>query len=157
MKGIRHLVQCHCVLPQFRKSNPVIFHKFPVFSIVGNNDVIEAKFVQCENCNVIHKVVDLCKSEIAIGKDEASTVINIDDIKLSLSEDIIKILERHNCHISVWENVRFIFETEGWGERVKLSESIEEKDTNYKLLYIDSYDKARIKTEIRVNEVWNQK
>ena len=157
MKGFRHLVQCHCVLPQFRKSSPVIFHKFPVFSIVDDNDSIEAKFVQCENCNVIHKVVDFCKSEIAIGKDESDTIVSIVDIKISLSENIIGVLERHNCHVSVWENVKFIFETELWGEYVKLGESIEESDISHKLLYIDGYDKARIQTEVRLNEIWNQK
>ena len=64
MQGFKHLVQCHCILPQYRKMKDPVFHKFVVFSTIDKKDNVEPKNVQCNNCGVIHKVFDICKSEI---------------------------------------------------------------------------------------------
>lgn len=124
-EGIRHLVQCHCVLPQYRKRKEPVFHKFLVFSIL-ENDEVEEKLVQCSNCDVVHRVFDLCKSEVYSGKDESLSVATLQDVTISIPDKIKSLLESYNCEIHVYESVKFILEEEAWKSRVKLaSEEIE--------------------------------
>ena len=91
IEGIRHLIQCHCVLPQYRKRKDPVFHKFLVFSTL-ENDEVEEKLAQCPNCDVIHRVFDLCKSEVYSGKDQSLAVSTIEDIKISLPSRINELL-----------------------------------------------------------------
>ena len=149
MKGIRHLIECHCVLPQYRRRDTPVFHKFPVFSIVDENDYTQEKIVQCENCGTIHRVYDICRSEILPGKDESKAVLMIEDIKLSLSDKISNILESYNCDISIWEHVDFIIENENWGEEIVLKKETQEESTNLKILQVNGPEKIRIKTANR--------
>jgi hypothetical protein len=118
--GQRHLIQCQCVLPQYRKANQVIFHKFLVFSTL-TNDVVDPKFVQCNNCGVVHKIYDLCKSEIVQGRDELRSVTKLEEISLSLPQDLRDVLKSYECDITVWEHLRFILEERRWGDRVVLT------------------------------------
>ena len=37
VEGVKHLIQCHCVLPQYRNANPPMFHKFVTFSVVDDD------------------------------------------------------------------------------------------------------------------------
>ena len=43
--------------------NP-LFHKFTVFSEFDSEGEIIPKIAKCNNCGVIHKVIDFCRSEI---------------------------------------------------------------------------------------------
>ena len=149
MKGIRHLIQCHCVLPQFRRRSTPVFHKFPVFSIFDSNDTIEKKFAQCENCGVIHKVIDLCRSEILSGKDELISIMSIVDIKLSMPDKLSNMLETYNCDISTWEHVQFIIDSELWGESVAIKKDEHEDISSIKILEINGENKFKIKTVTR--------
>ena len=82
--GIKHLVSCHCVLPQFRKMKNPIFHKFVVFSKLENDNVVP-KIAKCNNCGVLHKVIDICKSEFIHGhEDSVRSIVQVDYIKLPL-------------------------------------------------------------------------
>ena len=86
--GVKHLVECHCILPQFKKSESIVFHKFTVYSkLTEKGDVIE-KTVQCNNCNVIHKVSKLCNSRILAGRDEYSAGMSIEDLSVQLDSKI---------------------------------------------------------------------
>ena len=80
--GIKHLIECHCVLPQFRNRLDAVYHRFVVFSIIDADDNMVPKYAQCNNCGVIHKVIDVMTSEVALGNDNDAAVISIDDIKL---------------------------------------------------------------------------
>ena len=108
--GVKHLVQCHCILPQFRKRDNPLFHKFIVFSILDELDCIEPKIVQCNNCGILHQVIDICKTEILIGKEEATSLISIDELKLQIPSKFIKVLEENKCDLSIWENLKFILD-----------------------------------------------
>ena len=149
MKGIRHLIECHCVLPQYRRRDIPVFHKFPVFSIVDKQDNISDKIVQCENCGTVHRVYDVCRSEILAGKDETRAALTIEDIKFSISEKLSNILESYNCDISIWEHVEFIIANEIWGTELVLKKETQEEVTNLKILQINGEDKLRIKTASR--------
>ena len=66
MTGVLHLIECHCCLPQYKNSKKPVYHKFKVFSILDDGDTVISKHSQCNNCGVVHHVIDICKSEIII-------------------------------------------------------------------------------------------
>jgi hypothetical protein len=118
--GQKHLISCRCVLPQFKNSANPISHKFVVFSEIKDGIVV-VKFAQCNNCGVIHKVTDICTSEIMQSKENMSSILSIDDIRSSLSIKLSSILDRHNCDLPTWEQAKYILENKKWGEFVVLA------------------------------------
>lgn len=120
-QGQRHLVQCRCYLPQFRKLDNPPLHQFPVFSVIEDDDSVRVKFAQCNNCGVIHKVTNISMSEIITGKEEMHSIMKISDIMTSLPEGVIGILESSDVDVSVWEHVKFIIDNQQWGSIVVLS------------------------------------
>ena len=141
--GTKHIIQCHCILPQYKMMKDPVFHKFIVFSLIDSNDDIIPKFSQCNNCGVIHKVIDICKSEIVHGFEDESAILNIADIKTSLSKDIVSILETYNCDIATWEHVLDVIEEERWGENIILNRNIIDSQQNVKVLNIFEGDSAK--------------
>lgn len=124
--GQKHLVKCRCVLPQFKQANNPPAHQFTVFSVVNDDDTVKQKYAQCPNCGVIHKVIDVWKSEIIQSKESMSSIVTITDIKPSLPENLVKILESNNADLPSWESAQFIIENQRWGEFVVLNTETEE-------------------------------
>jgi len=124
-EGIKHLIECNCSLPQFRNRPERVFHKFLVFSIIDENNRVIPKYVQCNNCGSIHKVVEIGKSEFT-GRDESHALLTIEDIKLSIPSDIRDILDDYRLELPYWEEVAFIYENQRWGSTVILSSEEEE-------------------------------
>ena len=153
MKGTKHLVQCHCVLPQYRGRSEPVFHKFAVFSIIDEDEDIIPKFSQCNNCGAIHKVVDICKSEIVPGADESAAILTVNDIKSSLPNKISKIIESHNCSHATWEQVKFIFENQEWGQTIVISRETLGDSSQIKVLKINDEDNFKIETHLRQEEI----
>jgi hypothetical protein len=118
MDGIKHIIECHCVLPQYRHRDDPVYHKFIVFSVIDDSDTVVPKHSQCNNCGVVHKVIDLCRSEILAGRDELKSVISIDDLKIMIPEDISRVLDIYDCDLATWENVLFILQNKKWGASV---------------------------------------
>ncbi len=123
MAGLKHLIQCHCILPQYRKMEDPVFHKFVVFSKTDESGNIITKLAKCNNCDTLHKVVDFCKSEIMHGKDEEVSVLTVDDISSSLPDKIVESLANHFCDISTYEEVLDIVENQEWGKSVNISKT----------------------------------
>mgnify|MGYP000072445346 CR=1 FL=1 len=138
--GQKHLIQCHCILPQYRKSVIPVFHKFVVFSVI-DKDVVVPKYVQCNNCNVVHKIYDICKSEIIPGRDELRTVTTIEEVQLSLPEDLINVLKTYECELPTWEHAKYIFDEDKWGEKIILTRDKIEDEVQGKLLTIQKRNK----------------
>ena len=153
MKGIKHLIQCHCVLPQFRKSKNKIFHKIEVFSVFEEDDEIKEKFVICDNCGVVHKVFDLCRSEIQTSHESITSVRTIPEIKMSLDKDISTLLETNNCHVSTWENVEFIIDNNLIDYPVIINRESVKGKTNVKILNLKSNGRFKITNEVIKDEV----
>ena len=82
MIGTKHLVQCHCVLPQYRKMQDPVFHKFVVYSRYDENMKIKDRLARCNNCDAVHRVIDLCKSEIVTKIEDTDVIIDEDEILL---------------------------------------------------------------------------
>jgi hypothetical protein len=146
IEGVKHLIQCHCVLPQFKNSNPLVFHGFVVFSIV-EDDQFREKIVQCNNCGVLHKVVDSCKSEIIFGKEDIGSIRTIEDIELGLPERLAAYLKSQNIDIATWEQIEWIVENNSDSEVVIRRDS-QSGRTNLKILTIKKDGTFKTRNEI---------
>lgn len=145
--GQRHLVQCQCVLPQYRKLKDPVFHKFTVFSVI-DNDTVEPKYVQCNNCGAVHKVYDICKSEIIPGKDELRSVTTIQEISISIPGDLRQLLETYNCDITVWEHIKFSLQEQRWGDQVVITRESVGDEVTGKILTIAARDRFTLENYI---------
>jgi len=125
MRGQRHLIKCRCVLPQYKGIVNPPAHQFIVFSVVDDKDVVKIKYSQCNNCGIIHKVTDICTSEIISGKEAMSSIVKVEDIKISLPPNLSDILDRNNVDIATWEQAQFILENKQWGNFVILAQEEE--------------------------------
>jgi len=108
-------------LPQFKGRENAVNHQFPVFSQINDDDTVLLKYAQCNNCGLIHKVVDICKSEILEGRENFGSLMSIDDIKMSIPSNLVNILERHSVDLPRWELAQFLFENKLWGNFVVLA------------------------------------
>jgi hypothetical protein len=120
LTGHRHLVKCRCFLPQFKNSASIPVHQFIVFSVMDDDEVVP-KFVQCNNCGIVHKVFDICMSQIMDGRENLSSVVTMDDLKSALPEKLAAILQQYDVDISAWEQAQFIIENKRWGEFIVLA------------------------------------
>ena len=125
MIGIKHMVECHCVLPQFRKRPSPPFHKFVVFSIIDDGDTVIEKHAKCNNCGVIHNIFDISKSHILSGQEEGA-VMEISDIQLMMPRSLSDILQNYSCDLPTWELVLFNIQNDLWNSKVVLSRSSED-------------------------------
>ena len=148
MIGTKHLIQCHCVLPQFRKLDDPLFHKFVVYSKFNETGEIEERLVRCNNCDAVHRVIDLCRSEIVIKIEETDTVVDEEEIKLGLPDKIVEILEKNNSDIATYESIDHIFNEKAWGSQVIISrQTVKNEKTHVKILEINGENQFRLKSE----------
>ena len=115
MKGLKHLIECHCVLPQYRKQENPPYHRFVVFTLIDDSDVVIPKHARCNNCGVIHNVIDVCKSEILLGQ-EVGAVMTKDDCGMMLPSGVKQMLETYGCEVPDWEHALYILQNEKWDE-----------------------------------------
>lgn len=121
--GQKHLIECNCILPQFRNQKKPIFHKFIVFSTIDENDKVVEKIVQCPNCGIVHKVSEIGNSEI-LRKENVKSVKTIKDLSVYLPGSIVGVLEAHNCDLPTYEEIEFIIENELWDSSVVISKEL---------------------------------
>lgn len=135
-EGVKHLIDCKCILPQYKNVHPPIFHKFIVFSeiIEPNADVVPS-YVSCNNCGVIHRIIEINQSVI-LKKEESAAVPTIDDIKINLPEKLVGVLDKHDLSLATWQEVQFILEQKYWGRGIVLSKEKESDKTFGKYLMI---------------------
>ena len=146
VEGLKHLIQCHCVLPQYRNVTPTVFHKFVVFSLV-EDDVVKEKIVQCNNCGVLHRIVDHCKSEIIHGKDSSSAVRTVEDVELNIPEKLAAYLKSQQVDIATWEQVEWVLDNPQDIEIVIRRDEQGDR-TNLKILTIKKDKTFRTRNEI---------
>ena len=148
MPGIKHLIQCHCILPQYRKMKDPLFHKFIVYSKINIRGEIEEKIAKCNNCNIYHKVNEICKSELLQDYDGINFIISIDDIEDQLPDNISKVLKKNNCDLPTWENILDIYQSSIFDVPVVISRNTIENSTYVKSLTF--IDKGNIKIDSNV-------
>lgn len=150
MPGIKHLIECHCYLAIYKKNSKMINHKFPVYSKIDEDGKVIPKNVKCNNCEALHYIVDVCKSELKAGKDQSSIVITVDDLKTMLPQNISNFLISNEVDISTWEHIKDIIDERRWGEPVIIKRDIIDEKQQVKYVTLDS--NLNIKIEISVIE-----
>ena len=120
MTGIKHLITCRCILPQFKRSKQPPSHQFTAFSIIDDVGDVRPKFVQCNNCGIVHKVVDVCRSEI-VSRESMSSIVTIDDVKLGMPVNVLELLESNSADLPTYEAVKFTLDNKQWGSFVVLT------------------------------------
>jgi hypothetical protein len=93
--------------------------RFSVYDDETNE--FEVTFVQCTNCGVVHKVIDLCASAVLRGRDEMNSVITVDDVKNSVPPTMAAVLELHKADLPTWQQVAWIVEEKRWGSYAVLT------------------------------------
>ena len=144
MSGTKHLIECHCFLKIFNKSEKQINHKFPVYSKLDNDGNVIKRLVKCNNCEALHQVYDICKSELKPGKEDIETVLSKEDIILMLPDKIANVLIKNNADISDFEHALDIIENKEWESFIVIKRSIVDEDEQVKILQIMSDEKIKI-------------
>ena len=116
--GQKHAVKCRCILPQFKKRKDPVFHEFVVFSTVTAGE-FDSSFAQCNNCGIVHHIVDFCKSEIT-SKENARVMSTIEDISLSLDSSICDLLKSNNADLATFQEVAFIIDNKVYNKKILL-------------------------------------
>ena len=148
MPGVKHLIECHCVLRIYRGNEEVDNHKFPVYSKIDKSGKLIPKFAKCNNCESLHYVHDYCRSDLRGGKDQTSVTLSIDDIAISLPERLAGILAKSQCDIATWEHCLDIIEENRWGESVVLNRDIIDENQQVKILFINSENMFKVENKI---------
>ena len=131
--GVKHLLQCRCILPTMKnKSNPPL-HSFVVFSIQENNKVVE-KLSTCNNCGVVHRVYEVCQSEILNNFEGTSSSLTVDDINLMLPDSVSSIMSTYERELPDYEQIKFILDENRVDEFVVLSQEFNEERKTGKVL-----------------------
>ena len=146
--GLRHLITCRCVLPQFKRSPSAPQHQFVVFSAIEDDGTFRVRFTQCNNCGIIHKVTDVCRSEV-VPRESMGSIPTIDDIKASLPPQLANLLESNDVDVSTWEMAQFIIENKQWGNFVVLSTDEEDGMRQGKYVRILSETLYKVETFMR--------
>ena len=146
MKGTKHLVECHCILPQFRDKKDPVYHRFVVFSEIDDSDTVIASNAQCNNCGTMHKIYDICKSEIVAGKDESASVESIRDVSMSLPNSLVELFGDYNLELPDYQMARHIMDNKLWDSIIVLSKEQEEEQTNGKILRFLGPERFRVES-----------
>lgn len=120
---IKHLIECNCVLAQFKNVEPPKWHHFVVFSEIDERGEIIPAFVQCNNCGLVHKVVEVGVS-VVMKRDDLPSITTLDDVKSGLPERLVSILVKHECELPTYQEVMFILEHQMWGRSVILTKEV---------------------------------
>ena len=149
MQGTKHLIECHCVLAIFKSTkNDMPSHKFPVYSKIDQNEKVIPKFVKCNNCDTMHYVHDICRSEIRGGKDQSELNVTESELSLMLPERLSNALLKIETDISNWEHIVDIFEEERWGELVVLRREVIDEKQYVKTIEISTSSIFKIKNNV---------
>ena len=144
MIGYKHIIECHCILPQFRSRKNAPWHKFIVFSIIDDGDTVIPKHARCNNCGVVHNVFDIGKSEILSGQ-ETGAVMNIEDVNVMIPESLSRMLETYGCDVATWENVLFVLQNNKFPSSIILDRKEENGIISGKALDMNGYGKYSIR------------
>ena len=117
-----------------------------ILHVEDNEDNVLVSYTQCNNCSVIHKVVDICSSEIVKGKEQLASLPSIADIKLELPESLSELLVTYKSDITIWQHAQFILRHQRWGEKIVIQREEDENGVNGKILTFVSESRFRMES-----------
>lgn len=142
----KHLIECKCILPQFKKMDSPPFHKFIVFSELEEETAkVIPSFAQCPNCGAIHRVTEVGESKI-LNKDSMLSLPTIDDIKNNLPDWLVSILERHECDLPTWQEAEFVYKKKMWGRPIIIAKERADEHVVGKYIIILDENTHKIET-----------
>jgi hypothetical protein len=83
------------------------------------------------------------------GKEHMTSIIQIEDIKNSLHQNFVNILEGNSADLPTWEAVQFIVENKKWGEFVVLVTETEGEEITGKYIRILGDTMCKVETFTR--------
>ena len=102
--------------------------------MLDESDSVIPKHARCNNCGVIHNVIDICKSEILAGQ-EVGAVMTKQDCGMMLPAGVKQMLETYDCEVPDWEHALYILQNEKWGDFIIINrEETEQGDLTGKVL-----------------------
>ena len=133
-RGIKHLVQCRCILPTLKGRSDPPLHSFIVFSVIDENEKLIEKHASCNNCGVMHFITEVCKSSIVQNVDGSSSQVTKEDISMFLPDNVKSILEAYNKDLPDYEHVRFMIDDNITNEFIVLDQEFNEGKKSGKIL-----------------------
>ena len=131
--GIKHLIECRCILPTMKNKKDPPLHSFVVFSIIDGNEIVK-KLSTCNNCGIVHEVYEVCKSNILESFEGENASLTKEDIALSLTDGVANILESYKRDLPDYEHVKFMVEENAVGEFIILSQELNDGRKSGKIL-----------------------
>ena len=123
-------------------------HQFIVFSAIEDDGTFRVRFAQCNNCGIVHKVVDVCRSEV-VSREAMGSLPTVDDIKAGLPAPLANLLEQNDVDLSTWEMAQFILENKQWGNFVVMQTDEEDGLRQGKYVRILSETMFKVETFTR--------
>lgn len=112
----KHVIECKCILPQYKNATSPVFHKFLAFSELDEDTgMVVPSYAQCNNCGVIHKVTEIGTSRVT-KKETMASLMTTEDYKEILPPKLVGILELHDCPLATWQEADFIIKNSLWGK-----------------------------------------
>lgn len=134
-EGMKHVISCKCFLPQFKDLTNPPEHRFVVFSELDEFANIKTSYAQCNNCGIIHKILEVGKSSI-LKKEDTKALENIDEVAEQLPDWTKAILQKYDCDLPTYQEARFILLNQIWGRFVVLTRDRAEENLIGKALII---------------------
>lgn len=103
---------------QLEQREPEQF-RFLTCSLLIDNVVVPS-YVECPNCGIMHRVHDVCRSDIQNRAELTGAVQTIDEIRASLPDKVSSLMSSYELDISSWQQAQLIVENCLWGEHVIL-------------------------------------
>lgn len=147
MSGQKHLIECHCYLKLYSDDEQKINHKFSVYSKFDEEGKVVPRLQKCNNCDTLHYIHDICRSELRVGKDETMVTVDAEEMTLMLPERLSNIFIKNNCSIADIEHAIDIIEEERWGEHVVIRRDVIEEEEQIKLVRIVDERRFQIETK----------
>lgn len=133
LKCAKHLIRCRCILPTLKNRENPPLHEFVVFSVIKNDKVVE-DVAQCNNCGITHRIVDVCKSVIISNSENSASTITIEDIKISLPENVSNIMEANNKELADYQHLKFLIDNNDVDGFILLSKELIDGKNQGKIL-----------------------
>lgn len=130
---VKQLIECTCILPQMQNTNPPVFHKFVVFSEIKADGSFKPHYSQCNNCDAIHKVIEVGISK-RINKETISGIVTKEDIASSLPEGLKELLKVYKIDLATYQEINFILENKRLPAKVILTKEYEDGVLSGKML-----------------------
>ena len=113
---------------------------------MDDSDTVIVKYAECNNCGAVHKIYDLCKSEIVVGRDAVRSQLSIEDFKYSLSDSLYDLLIQYGKDLPDFEYAQYVMDNETWDDHLILTREEIDGHVQGKILRFINKEKFRIES-----------